>query len=155
MLALCSLGRKFPLAPHLLYIIMSKMLNFAFLTCFEKQFSFPRMFWQNQINQQCDMVFEKGFFMVTFHYNSFPTKLCCIVCTVTLIPIISKFLAMYFNTILGFILTPWHSFCAVLGDNLDFLPCPCKVSVLPNCLSFFITGSTIDVEITNRFEIVL
>ena len=63
----------------------------------------------------------------------------------TLIPIVSKLLAMSFKTTLGFILC--GSFPAVLGDNLDSLPWLAKFSDLLNHLNIFITDCTLDLGI--------
>ena len=61
-----------------------------------------------------------------FQYKSFLFKQHCIVQVLTMIFIISKLLSTSFKSTLGFILTSWHSFHAVLGDNLAFLQCPDK-----------------------------
>ena len=79
----------------------------------------------------------------------------CIVQVFSQIAIVSKLLMMSFKKTLDFILTLSHSFRAVLGDNLVFLPRPGKYSSMSNCLNFFITDCTVDLRIVSRFEIVL
>ena len=90
-----------------------------------------------------------------FPYNSFLFKQCFIMQALTLIPIESKLLVMSFKKTLGFILISRHNFRVVLGDNLALLSRPGKFFLLQNCLNFFITDSTLDLAISNRFEIVL
>ena len=44
---------------------------------------------------------------------------------------------------------------AVIGENLSFLPRSGKFSVMTNCLNFFITDYTVNLEIAHLFEIEL
>ena len=55
-----------------------------------------------------------------FPFNSLLLKQCCIVRVLTLIPIVSELLSISYETTFGSLLTSWHNFRTVLGDNLGF-----------------------------------
>ena len=153
-------GRKASPFSHQIFCTLlcpksSIFVSSFYSTCSQKQFSLSKnilvkLNWATMGHDLWREVCCDGFL-----YNPFLFKQCYIVWLLTLILWISKLLAVSFKTTLGFILTSWHSFHAVLRDNLAFLSCPGKFSVMPKCLNFFIMDCIIDLQLANWFEIVV